>query len=58
MPTYEYVCRECEITKSDNRSISAPEPDFFCEACGNRMNKVLSLTGINFKGSGFYSKDK
>lgn len=58
MPTYEYVCRECETQKTDTRSISAPEPDFFCETCGNRMNKVLSLTGINFKGSGFYSKDK
>lgn len=58
MPTYEYICRQCEITKLDIRSITAPEPEFLCESCGNKMNKVLSLTGISFKGSGFYRNDK
>lgn len=58
MPTYEYACVECETTKTDVRSITAPEPDIFCEKCGYKMQKLLSLNAINFKGSGFYSKDK
>ena len=58
MPTYEYVCRECETVLTDIRSIHADEPTFFCEKCGNRMNQVVSLGGITFKGSGFYRTDK
>lgn len=58
MPTYDYVCRECETTLSDTRSIHAEEPVFICEKCGHRMNQVISLGGITFKGSGFYRTDK
>ena len=58
MPTYEYVCRECETTLIEKRSIHDPTPDHFCEKCGNRMNQVIGGLGIQFKGSGFYSKDK
>lgn len=58
MPTYEYVCRECETSLTEIRSIHDPSPVHICEKCGNRMNQVVSLGGIQFKGSGFYSKDK
>lgn len=58
MPTYEYLCRECETEVSEVRSISDPEPVHICEKCGNRMNKVFKLGAVTFNGSGFYSKDK
>lgn len=58
MATYEYVCRECEITISEVRSISDPEPTHLCESCGNKMNKVYSMANPVFKGSGFYRTDK
>jgi putative FmdB family regulatory protein len=58
MPTYEYVCRECDIKFSEVRSISDPEPIHICKECGYVMNKVYNLGAVTFNGSGFYSKDK
>lgn len=58
MPTYEYACRECDVSFSEARSINDPEPEHFCTSCGNRMNKVFNLGAVTFNGSGFYSKDK
>jgi putative FmdB family regulatory protein len=58
MPTYEYACRECDLSFSEVRSISDPEKTHFCESCGNKMNRVFNLGAVTFNGSGFYSKDK
>lgn len=58
MPTYEYLCRECETSVTDVRSISDPEPVHICEKCGSKMNKVFNVGAVTFNGSGFYSKDK
>jgi putative FmdB family regulatory protein len=58
MPTYEYACRECEISIVEIRSISDPDPGHICDTCGNRMSKVYSIGAVTFNGSGFYSKDK
>ena len=58
MPTYEYVCRECDTKVSEVRSITDPEPMHMCKECGNKMNKVFNLGAVTFNGSGFYSKDK
>jgi putative FmdB family regulatory protein len=58
MATYEYTCRECETTKTVSRGISDPDPGYFCETCGNRMNRVYSMSNPVFKGSGFYRTDK
>jgi putative FmdB family regulatory protein len=58
MASYEYVCRECEVTLIESRSISDPEPVHICEKCGNRMNKVYTMSTPVFKGSGFYRTDK
>jgi putative FmdB family regulatory protein len=58
MPTYEYVCRECETSLTDIRSIHADDPTFLCEKCGYVMTQVVGNLGIQFKGSGFYRTDK
>jgi putative FmdB family regulatory protein len=58
MPTYEYACRECETNLVEIRSIHDPSPIHLCEKCGEQMNQVIGSLGIQFKGSGFYSKDK
>lgn len=58
MASYEYVCRECETTIVENRSISDPEPVHICQTCGNKMNKVYSIGAVTFNGSGFYRTDK
>ena len=57
MPTYEYKCSECEERLSETRSIHDPSPEHFCKSCGQKMNQVISLGGITFKGSGFYRTD-
>jgi putative FmdB family regulatory protein len=58
MPTYEYKCSECEERMSEIRSIHAPTPEHLCIKCGQKMNQVISLGGVTFNGSGFYSTDK
>lgn len=58
MPTYEYVCRECETILIEKRSIHDPSPDHVCEKCGYKMTQVVGNLGIQFKGSGFYRTDK
>lgn len=58
MATYEYQCIECETKLAVTRSISEKDPGYFCEACGNRMNRLYSMGNPVFKGSGFYRTDK
>jgi putative FmdB family regulatory protein len=58
MPTYQYICRECETEITETRGINDPEPVHVCTQCGNKMNKVYNLGAVTFRGSGFYSKDK
>lgn len=58
MPTYEYKCPDCKNTIQVVRGISDEDPGYECDTCKIAMNKVYFLTGINFNGSGFYSKDK
>jgi putative FmdB family regulatory protein len=58
MATYEYQCVECETKLVVSRSISESDPGYFCETCGNRMNRVYSMSNPVFKGSGFYRTDK
>jgi putative FmdB family regulatory protein len=58
MPTYEYACKPCEESLSEIRSIHEPSPVHTCEKCGLAMVQVIGSLGIQFKGSGFYSKDK
>lgn len=58
MPTYEYACKACDVRLSEIRSIHDDAPEHLCEKCGQKMQQVISLGGISFKGSGFYRTDK
>jgi putative FmdB family regulatory protein len=58
MPTYEYICKPCEQTLTETRSIHDPSPTHLCQKCGQKMNQVIGGIGIQFKGSGFYRTDK
>ena len=57
MPTYEYSCIECDLTKEVNRPIAEADRIEVCEKCGYVMNKVYGSFGIQFKGTGFYKTD-
>ena len=58
MPTYAYVCQNCQHEFDAFQSIKA-KPLRMCPACGQTALKRLigSGAGIIFKGSGFYCTD-
>ncbi len=58
MPTYAYVCQNCQHEFDAFQSITA-KPLRVCPACGQTALKRLigSGAGIIFKGSGFYCTD-
>jgi putative FmdB family regulatory protein len=57
MPTYQYVCGECDAplevvqSFSDDALTTCPE----CKA--EALKKVYGSVGVVFKGSGFYRND-
>jgi putative FmdB family regulatory protein len=58
MPTYEYLCENCDYEFERFQSITA-RPLRKCPECGKSTLKRLVGTGsgIIFKGSGFYQTD-
>jgi len=58
MPTYDYMCENCEYEFEQFQTITA-KPLRMCPKCGKRKLKRLIGTGagIIFKGSGFYETD-
>jgi putative FmdB family regulatory protein len=56
MPTYEYVCLNCERHVEVVQSFS-DEPLRDCPHCGGPLKRVFHPVGIVLKGSGFYSTD-
>lgn len=58
MPTYDYVCRECDHRWEVFQSIKA-KPLRKCPECGKlKAKRVIGPgAGIIFKGSGFYQTD-
>ena len=59
MPTYEYVCRQCQAHFEAFQRITEG-PLTRCELCGTEgtvTRLVGAGTGLIFKGSGFYITD-
>ncbi len=58
MPTYAYVCRNCNHELEELQSINDP-PLVKCPNCGtDSLARVVgSGAGLIFKGSGFYLTD-
>lgn len=56
MPTYEYVCTDCE-TRIEVVQRMTEDPLTTCGACGGTLRRVFHPAGILFKGSGFYATD-
>jgi len=58
MPTYQFICRECEeqkeIISALHEQLDTPE----CYKCGMEMKRNYGLLDVQFKGTGFYSTDK
>ena len=56
MPLYEYQCTLCGKRVEVIQSFSA-EPLTTCEACQGPLEKLISASAFQFKGSGWYITD-
>jgi putative FmdB family regulatory protein len=56
MPTYQYLCRNCEHRFDIVQSIH-DDPLTVCPECAGTIRRVLHPVGVTFKGSGFYRTD-
>ncbi len=56
MPLYEYRCEKCEEISETIQKFS-DSPLTTCESCGGKLDRLLSASAIQFKGSGWYVND-
>lgn len=56
MPTYQYICTECEHSFEVNQTFTDSTVPT-CPECKGVVRKVFSSVGVVFKGSGFYRTD-
>ncbi|HLE64150.1 MAG TPA: FmdB family zinc ribbon protein [Pyrinomonadaceae bacterium] len=56
MPIYEYECQKCKTHVEAFQKIS-DKPLVKCRKCGGRLEKLVSASAIQFKGSGWYVTD-
>ena len=56
MPLYEFLCESCGRRMEVIRRFSDP-PVTACDRCGGSVEKLLSSSAVQFKGSGWYVSD-
>ncbi|MBN1195975.1 MAG: zinc ribbon domain-containing protein [Candidatus Aminicenantes bacterium] len=56
MPIYEYRCAKCGHTFEVLQRMNE-EPLQHCIHCGGKVEKLISATSFQFKGSGWYVTD-
>ena len=56
MPIYEFECKKCK-TQTEVFQKMSDKPPTKCDKCGGRLEKLVSASAIQFKGSGWYVTD-
>jgi putative FmdB family regulatory protein len=56
MPTYEYLCNQCEHGFEVVQGFTEAAIQV-CPKCNGDVRKVYNNVGVVFKGSGFYKTD-
>ena len=56
MPIYEFECRKCKAHLEVFQKIN-DKPPVKCRKCGGRLEKQVSASAIQFKGTGWYITD-
>jgi putative FmdB family regulatory protein len=56
MPIYEFECRKCKAHLEVFQKMN-DKPPVKCRKCGGRLEKLVSSSAIQFKGSGWYVTD-
>ncbi len=53
MPIYEYGCKKCHREFEYQQRMADPDKTV-CEACGGELERLISRTAFQLKGSGWY----
>ena len=53
MPVYEYQCKACHREFEYQQRMSDPDKTT-CEQCGGELERLISRTAFQLKGSGWY----
>jgi putative FmdB family regulatory protein len=56
VPLYEYRCKNCGHTFEKIQSFSAPD-EKECPVCHSEVERLISASAFQFKGSGWYVSD-
>jgi putative FmdB family regulatory protein len=56
MPLYEYQCKKCGH-KFEKIQLFSDKPIKKCPECGGAVEKLISRSAVQFKGSGWYATD-
>ena len=56
MPLYEYQCKKCKHLFEQIQKFS-DKPVKKCPKCGGPLEKLISTSSVQFKGSGWYVSD-
>ncbi|MDQ2976199.1 MAG: zinc ribbon domain-containing protein [Acidobacteriota bacterium] len=56
MPIYEFECQKCKAHLEVFQKLNDKQPTK-CRKCGGRLEKLVSASAIQFKGSGWYVTD-
>lgn len=56
MPYYEYRCQKCKKQLEVLQKITDP-PFKKCPKCKGKLNKLISQTAFQLKGTGWYATD-
>ena len=56
MPIYEYVCEKCSSRLEIIQRVGDPPPKR-CRKCRGKLEKAISRTSFQLKGSGWYATD-
>ena len=53
MPVYEYQCKQCGKEFEYQQRMADPDKTV-CESCGGELERLISRTAFQLKGSGWY----
>ena len=56
MPIYEFECKKCKAHLEVFQKLSDKQPTR-CRKCGGRLEKLVSASAFQFKGTGWYVTD-
>jgi putative FmdB family regulatory protein len=56
VPLYEYRCKDCGHQFEKIQSYSAPD-EKECPVCHGPVERLISASAVQFKGSGWYATD-